>query len=167
MQPPFTARRQQAVGHQHKQHLVPARAFAAPIQPFCPEPVEPQLPPQFQRQPAGTPLPRPPQPYLRQLQPDNRTVRQQPFAAILRKQRQRARLRRPGFHHLDRAPPCQFLGRVDLAQIQNVALHHPPASNAPVLHHAPAAVLLAILPANLRTQEHDGCPVSAWPRSWE
>ena len=47
------------------------------------------------RQPAGAPLPRPAQPQLRQLQPNDRGVRQQPFAAIFGKQRQRARPRRP------------------------------------------------------------------------
>src|SRR5271170_2195262 len=60
VQPPFAARSQQLIGRQHEQHPVPARPFAAHTQPVRPEPVETQLAPQFERQPAGTQLPRPP-----------------------------------------------------------------------------------------------------------
>jgi hypothetical protein len=35
-----------------------------------------------------------------------------------------------------------------------VALHHPPAADAPVLHNAESPVLLAVLPPNLRAQKH-------------
>jgi len=55
-----------------------------------------------------------------------------PSQRSLRKQRQRARLCRSGFYHLNRALPRQFLRRVDLAQIQNVALHHTPDGERPV-----------------------------------
>ena len=46
VQPPLAQRRQQPIGDQHQQHLVPARALAAGRQPFGPEAVEPELIPQ-------------------------------------------------------------------------------------------------------------------------
>jgi hypothetical protein len=57
--------------------------------------------------------------------------------------------------HLDRPPPCQFLGVVDLTQVQHVPLHNAPAGDPRVLENAPIAMLLAILPANLAAQEHE------------
>src|SRR6202022_489830 len=111
--------------------------------------------------PASTPLPRPAQLQFRQLDADDRGVRQQPFTAVLRKQRQRARLRGAVLDHRDRPPPRQFLRVVDLAQVQHVPLHHSPAADPRVLDNAPVAVLLAILPANLAAQEHDGRQLSA------
>src|SRR5271165_3185827 len=90
VQPPFAARRQQAVGDQYEQYLIPARPLAAHAKPLAPEQIQLQLPPQQQRQPARAPLPRPAQLQLRQLDADNRSVRQLSFAAVFRKQRQRA-----------------------------------------------------------------------------
>jgi hypothetical protein len=86
VQSPFAPRRQQAVGYQNEQNLIPARAFAARRKPLTPKPIEGKLLPQSQRDPARTPLARPAQPHLRQLQTHDRGVRQQPFAAILGKQ---------------------------------------------------------------------------------
>jgi hypothetical protein len=62
---------------------------------------------------------------------------------------------------LDRLAPGQFLRGVDLAEIQHVSLNNTPAADALVLDKAPGAVLLAVLPANLGAQEHDGNRVSA------
>src|SRR6202040_1613223 len=97
-------------------------AFAARPQPLGPEQIQLQLAPQQQRQPARAPLPRPAQPQLRQLDADNRRVRQQSFTAVLRKQRQRAGLRRAVLQYRDRPPPRQFLRVVDLAEVQHVPL---------------------------------------------
>jgi hypothetical protein len=52
MQAPLAAGRQQTVGDQHEQHLIPMRPFAAHSQPLRPELIELQLAPQRQRQPA-------------------------------------------------------------------------------------------------------------------
>jgi hypothetical protein len=164
MQPPLAARRQQAVGHQYQQDLVPTRPLTAHFQPLAPEHIELQLPPQHQRQPARAPLSRPAQSQFRKFDPDDGGVRQQPFAPVFGKQRQGSR---PGLairHDLDRPPPRQFLRIVDLAEVQHVALHHPPTGYARVPNNAPAAVLLAILPANFRAQEHDGRQLSAHRR---
>ncbi len=140
--------------------MVPARALAAGGKPLRPEPVELQLPPQRQRQPARSPLPRPHQPHLRQPQAYDGSVRNQPVATVLGKQRQRPWSRTALLDHLDRFAPCQLLVVVDLAQIQHVALHHPTAGRALVLHHGVGAVLLAVLSANLLSQEHGG-PLAA------
>src|SRR5580693_3079575 len=101
VQPPFAARRQQAIGDQHEQDLIPVRSFAARPQPLRPELIELQLTPQHQRQPARAPLPWPPQLQLRQLDVDDRGVRQHSCAAVFRKQRQRLRLRGAFLEHLD------------------------------------------------------------------
>jgi hypothetical protein len=42
---------------------------------------------------------------------------------------------------------------VDLAQVQHVPLHHAPAADPGVLDNTPVAVVFAILPATLETQE--------------
>jgi hypothetical protein len=49
MQAPFAARRQQAIGNQHEQHLIPPRPLTAYAQPLRPELIELQFPPQQQR----------------------------------------------------------------------------------------------------------------------
>src|SRR5467141_4339506 len=161
VQPPFAARRQQAIGDQYEQHLIPARPLAAHAQPLAPELLQLQLPPQQQRKPTRAPLPRPAQPQLRQLDADDRNVRQQSFTAVLRKQRQRAGLRGAILQYRDRPPPRQFLRVVDLAEVQHVPLHHAPPGDPRVLDNAPVAVLLAILPANFAAQERDGRQLSA------
>jgi len=61
----------------------------------------------------------------------------------------------PVLQHGDRLAPCRGLAVVDLAQIEQRALHHALARDAPTFHHAPVAVLLAVLPANRRAQKHD------------
>ena len=105
VQPPLASRRQQPVGHQHEQHLIPPCALAARPQTFGPEPVKPKLPPQHQSQPARPPLTRPTQPHLRQPHPDNRGVRHKLFTAILGKQRERAGSGRSSLYDLDRPTP--------------------------------------------------------------
>jgi len=147
VQAPLAPRCQQAIGDQHEQDLIPARPFAGHPQPLGPEQIKLQLPPQHQRQPARARLPRPAEPQRRQLDADDRCVRQQPFAAVFGKQRQRPRSRRALLQNLDRSPPSQLLRIVDLAQVQHVPLHHAPARNPRVLDNAPVAMLLAILPA--------------------
>ncbi len=103
MQPPFAAGRDEPVGRQHLQHLIPARPLAAPGQAFGPEPVEPQFAPQHAGEPAGAPLARPTEPHLRQTQADHVVVGR--LAAIFGEQRKRAR---PSFilvEHFDRPAP--------------------------------------------------------------
>src|SRR5688500_4938378 len=163
MQPPLAAWRQQPVGHQHEQHLVPGRALAARRKFGAKEPVKPKLAPEHQRQPAGAKAPRAAEPKLLQLQPDDRAVVDQTLAAILRKQRQRPRPPGTVLERLDRLAPGELLRVVDLAQIQNMTLHHAPAADPAGLHNAEGPVLLAVLPANLGAQKHDGCRLCPQP----
>ena len=51
--------------------------------------------------------------------------------------------------------PHLRLGRIDLAQIQNVPLHHPAAVESLILDEAPIEVRLAVLPSFDSSQEHD------------
>jgi hypothetical protein len=93
---------------------------------------------------------------LRQLQPNDRGVRQNLRAAVFGKQRQGRRSIGRFVHHLDRPPPRQFLRVVDLAEVKNMLLNDPSASNALVFDDAPVAMPLAVLLANLGAQKHDG-----------
>src|SRR5271167_1871332 len=121
----------------------------------------------MQRQPAGPPLPRSAHSKIGQLQPNDRGVRQNPFAAILRKQRQCLRPIVPVLQHLDRLAPSQFLRAVDLAEIQNVLLNDTPTGDTLVLDNAPVAMFLAVLPANLVAQKHAGADLSANRPPWK
>src|SRR6266511_3352906 len=158
VQSPLASRRQQPVGNEHEQHLIPARALATGRKSRAPEAVEPQLLPQHKRQPARSPLARPAELELRQLQPDNRAIVKKTFTAVLGKQRQRPL--GAVFHNRDRFAPCLFLAVVDLAQIEHMPLHHASLADALALNNAPVAVLLAVLLANQCAQKHDGQEVS-------
>jgi hypothetical protein len=94
------------------------------------------------------------QPHLRQLQADDRGIRQQPFAPILGKQRQRPRPGDALVKDFDRFAPRQLLRVIDLAQIQHMPLHHASADHTFVLDNAEVAMLLPVLPPNRLAQEH-------------
>jgi hypothetical protein len=155
MQVPLATWRQQTVGCQEQQPLVPACSLAARAEPLGPELVERQLAPQVQRQPAPAPLPRPTQLQFAQLQPDNRGVRQHPPAAVFREQRQAARRRGAFRKDGDRLAPSQFLRIIDLTQVQQRPLHHTASANPAILHDAPGTMLFAVLLALGVTKQHD------------
>jgi hypothetical protein len=155
MQPPLAARRDQPVGDQHLEHMIPSRPLAARGQALGPEPVELQLPPQQPGQPTGAPLPRAMQAHLGKPQPHHRGVVSRGFAAILREQRERSRAAGLRVEHLDRLAPSFRLRRVDLAQIINVPLHHSAIVETLVLDDVPIEVRLAVLPSFDSSQEHD------------
>ena len=127
VQLPLTARRDQPVGHQDLQDLIPSRALAVRRQAVGPEPIQLQLSPQLPGQPARAPLPRSAQPHLRQAKLHDRTVGRDRGGAILGKQRQCPRTSGVLVENFDGLAPGRGLRRADLAQIQNVALHHPAA----------------------------------------
>jgi hypothetical protein len=104
MQAPFAARRDEPVGDQHLQHVVPARSFAASRQPFGPEAIELQLAPQDAGEPAGAPLARPAQPHLGEPQADH-IVAFGSRAAILGEQGERARTPVVLVEHFDGLSP--------------------------------------------------------------
>jgi len=163
MQAPFAARLQQPIGNQDEQHLIPARPLATGGKPSGPEPVKPQLLPEPQRQPARSPLPWSAQTEFGQLQPDDRRIRQNPVTAILREQRQGPPPVAALIQDLDRLAPRQFLGVVDLSQVQQMFLHHAPAGNAPVLNNAPVAMLLPVFLPESPPQKHGGRSLSGTP----
>src|SRR3979411_1588594 len=57
MQSPLAARRDQPVGREHLQDLIPPRSFPARRKAIGPEPIKLKFLPQLSRQPAGAPLP--------------------------------------------------------------------------------------------------------------
>jgi hypothetical protein len=69
--------------------------------------------------------------------------------------------------NFDGLVPRRGLGRADLAQIQNVALHHSAAREALVLDDAPVAVRLAILLSPGLPQKHDPATLAKGIRRWE
>ena len=158
VQPPLAARVDQLVAHLCLQHIQPARALPARRQPRPPEPIQFQSVPERKRQPARPPLPRPMQAQRAHVDPHDFAVQLRRFP-VVGKQRHR---RRPGIplEHLDRAAPGGALAVVDLAQIEELALHHAAVAVAAVLHHAPIAVLLAVLESSLGAHKHGriACP---------
>jgi hypothetical protein len=69
--------------------------------------------------------------------------------------------------HLDGLAPPRRLRGVDLAQVQNMALHHAAASNTLVLDHAPIVVRLTVLLARGLSQKHDPTNLVVGIRRWE
>jgi hypothetical protein len=147
MQPPLTAGFNQPVGDQDLQNLVPARSLPARRQALGPEPIVLQVSPQLPGQPTGAPLPRTMQAKIGQTQPHHRGIVRHSLATILGKQGQRLGAARLRVEHLDRLAPGLRLGRIDLAQIQDVPLHHPATVETLVLDDAPIEVCLAVLPS--------------------
>lgn len=74
--------------------------------------------------------------------------------SIFRKQRNRAWRIFAIFQYLYRAPPGFSLAVVDLAQIENMPLHHTPVAEAMVLDDAPVAVFFAVLDSPSHPKEH-------------
>src|SRR5260370_7427716 len=66
MQSPLAARRNQPVGREHLQDLIPWRSFPARRQPIGPESIKLKLLPQLPAQPAAPPFPPPPTLHLPQ-----------------------------------------------------------------------------------------------------
>ena len=165
MQPPLAARRDQPIGDQHLQDLIPACLLSARRQAIGPEPIELQLLPQLPGQPAGAPLARPAKPHLRQAKLNDRRVGCDRRAAILGEQRQRSGTAGVVVEHLDRLAPRRSLRGVDLAEIQHVTLHDAAAVETLVLDDAPVAVRLAVLLSLGASQKHDAANLSASRRA--
>ena len=155
MQPPLASRRDQPVGDQHLQHLVPARALAAFRQALGPEAIELKLAPQDAGEPAGAPLARPAQPHLGEPQPDHVVAFGAPRSDPPGTARASATVR-VLVEDFDRPAPSLGLGRVDLAEVEHVALHHAAAIEPPVLDDAPVKMRLPVLSPFGLSQKHGG-----------
>ena len=153
MQTPLATRVDETVSHQGLEHIQPARPLAAGGQPRLPEGVQLQEIPQPAGQPTGAPLARTTQLQSAQFDLDHRAGQFRRLAVL----REQGHLRRGAavlIKDLNGLAPGRPLGVVDLPQVQDMALHDPPASHATVLHHTPVAVLFAVLLARLGSQEH-------------
>ena len=114
-----------------------------------PKGVELQLLPDIQRQPARPPLPGTVKLELLQAHL-HRFAQHLRRRAILREQGDLRHPPRPLIESLKRAAPLCLLAAGDLAQVQHLPLNGLAAAHAPVLNHAPVAVLLAVLDSSLR-----------------
>ena len=132
-----------------------------------PESIQLQLFPQLPGQPARPPLLRPAQPHVGQAKLHDRTVGCDRGGAILGKQRQCPRMSGVLVENFDGLAPGRGPGRADLAQIQNVELHHSAVLEALVLDDAPIAVRLTILPSPDLPQKHDPATLARRIRRWE
>src|SRR5450631_2389002 len=167
MQPPLAAWRDQPIGRQHLQDLIPPRSFPARRQPISPESIKLKLLPQLPGQPAGAPLPRTTKPHLGQAKLNDGCIACDRLASILRKQRQRSRTAGVLVEHFDRLAPRRRLRGVDLAEIQHMPLYHPSAIETLVLDDVPVVVRLAVLLSLRAPQKHDAANLSASRPAWE
>ena len=152
VQPPVAPRIDEPVADLHLQHVQPPRPLPARRQARSPEPVQLQPIPHGQRQPACAPLAGIAHLHVRD--PDLHHLAVQRRGGPIRgKQRQLPRARRL-VQHRNRTAPRRALTVVDLPEVEHLALHNPAAADAHVLHHAPVAVLLAVLAAHLAAHEH-------------
>ena len=149
---PLAARVDQPVAGEDLQDVEPPRALPARRQALTPETVQVQPVPQDQGQPARPPTARIVQRHLRDVDLDH-LAGQLRRLAILGKQRHLPRPRL-ALHHINRAAPRRTLAVVDLAQIEDLTLISPAATDPDVLHHTPIAVLLAVLEASFAAHEH-------------
>lgn len=150
VQTPFAAGVDQTVGDQGLEHIQPAGALAARRQARLPEGVQLQQVPQPTGQPTGAPLPRTAQLQSTQLDLDHRAGKLG-RPAVLRKQGHLGRGAPVFVEDLDGAAPRRPLGVVDLPEIQDMALNHPPVGHPAVFHDAPVTVFFAVLLAVLGT----------------
>src|SRR6266478_8114962 len=167
MQSPLAARRNQPVGRENLQNLIPPRSFPARRQAIGPEPIKLKFLPQLPGQPARPPLPRTVKPHLGQAKLNDGGIACNRLATIIGKQRQRPGKARILVEHLDRLAPGRRLRGVDLAEIQHMPLHHAAAIETLVLDHVPVVVRLAVLLSLCASQKHDATNLCAINRAWE
>jgi len=141
---PLAPRRDQPVGRQHLQYMIPPRPFTAARQSFRPETIEFKGAPQLSGEPAGAPLARPAEPHLRETDL-NRVGVPRRRLPVLGKQRQRSRFPGRPVDHFDGPPPGIDLRGIDLSQIKNLALDHSPTVEPLILDDVPVDVRLSVL----------------------
>src|ERR1700730_1800433 len=145
MQPPFAAWINESIADQGLQKMLPACSLPTVGQTVGPELIEPQLFVQFAGQPTSSPLSRPMQFHL--FEPDlhpkvSGEVRQLP---IRRKQCQCHGPLALLIEDFNRSTPAMVLSVVDLAKVEHLPLDHLATPAAPILHHAPVAMLFSVL----------------------
>jgi hypothetical protein len=153
MTPPLAAGSDEPVGGERLQDQVPARAFAARRESAGPEGVQPELRVQVARQPARAPLPGAPHREIPEADLDRGVIRHL-GDPVFGKQGQAARVGGAVLEDLDGLAPGLPLAVIDLAQVEDRALHHAPAAHAPGLDEAPVPMRLAVFVARVTAQEH-------------
>src|SRR5580704_8799720 len=120
-----------------------------------PELIEFQLLIQLTRQPARAPLPRPVQ--LHRIEPHLHAIAIGVFRnlAVGGKQRQLAVPPAAFIKGFDQMAPGLALAVIDLAEIQNLPLHHLATGATLVLDNIPVSMLFAVFEASVESQEHD------------
>ena len=156
VQPPFTARSNEPVGAQHREHMRPRRALPTVGQPLFPETVQLQLPPQLQEQPARAPLAWMTNEKIAQAHLHAALSRVNGNVPVGRKESQTHLLLALGIKDLDAAQPALLLTVVDFAQIEHVTLHDAPTAATPTFHDGPIPMLLAVLEPAMTFDMHDG-----------
>jgi hypothetical protein len=161
VQAPFAARRKQTIKRQQPEHLFPIRSLATAPQPRGEESVQLQFAPELIAQPAGAPGARPGQ--LQTVQPHlhGRRVTGR-RRAVLGEQGALAGLALVFIKDRDGLLPGGALRIIDLAQVEDVALHHA-TSDAAALDDGPRAMLLAVLAPRAALEKH-AASVARQPR---
>src|ERR1700759_982955 len=156
MQPPLAARIKEAIADQGLQNMLPACSLPTVGQTVGPELIEAQLLVEFAGQPTGSPLSRPMQFHLFEPDLDPKVggeVRQLP---ICRKQCQGHGPLALLIEDFNRSTPAFVLSVVDLAEVEHLPLDHLATAAAPILHHAPVAMLFPVFDPRVAPQEHYG-----------
>ncbi len=150
--PPFAPGVEEPVGHDRRKHVGPAGPLAAVRQEPRPERLQPQQPPELQRQPAAAPLARTVQGHRVETHAYG-VHRLCGRGAVLREQAHLAYTRAPSVNHFDRGTPLGPLGIIDLSEVEDL-----PRADAVARPHAfgdtPVAVLLAVLESLVAFEVH-------------
>ena len=143
MQPPFAARINQPVNDQRQEHIEPASPFTTGRQAAGPKLRELQQIPDRQRDPTGSPLPRPLNSKLIQMHRHGGGFfgLQFSFRGQARQSLARSRTR---IELLAGLFPTQFLSTGQRSQIEHVSLDHSAISTPPVLDQTPVGVDLSV-----------------------
>ena len=124
--------------------MPPTCAFATIEQARFPKPIELQLLVQLAGEPTCAPLPRPKQLHCVQAHLDAITLGVLGNLTVGGKQRKLRALLRVFIERLNHPAPSRALARVDLAQIQHLALDYSAIGAALGFDDVPVAVLLAV-----------------------
>ena len=155
VQMPFRTRREQPLGDEDLEDLIPARAFARGGQVRGEESAEAELAVKFQGEPAAAPLAGMMEREFIQPDTDDAVVAfgRGPVVGKESDLGSRGGVRRVG---LKRLAPGGVWGVIDLAEIKHLTLRAAPVVETFVFNHTPIGVRLAIFFADLGTQKHIG-----------
>ena len=114
---------------------------------IAPENIQPELPPQLATQPARTPLARPAQRHLRELDAHHgHRIGGGGIKGRMLLGKERDLPRRVVVHakEINRLAPRLLLSAIELAKVKNMSLHDTPFGEPTIFDHTPVEVLLAI-----------------------